>query len=487
MEYSFRTTPFAHQLEAFHLSKLRPTFALFMEQGTGKTKVIIDNAAYLYEAGQVNALLVVADNGIHRNWINDELPVHLPERTPHRTFIWESKRANTKRYQQAWDAFLREPDALLIFAINIDAVITKNGAAAVSAFLEARTCMMVVDESTSIKTPGAKRTRACIRFGAKARFRRICTGTPVAESPFNAYSQFAFLSRNIIGINSYYAFKQEYGVWRQQQRTDGQYYPVLVQYRNLNLLTDRIQPYMYRKLKKECLDLPEKLWQKRYFDLAASQRQLYDTLRDQSILQLSQQRGVVVPLVMTKILRLQQIACGYIPSEEHLLGTEDGDTPATALLADNARLDALMAQLEELPATTQVIIWARFTKDIDLIMERLGHAAVRYDGMVSDDARESAKQRFQQGLARYFVANPKAGGKGLTLTAASVVIFYSNYYGLETRQQAEDRAHRIGQRNPVTYIDLIAVDTVDERIVRALRDKKKLADLITGDQPGDWL
>jgi SNF2 family DNA or RNA helicase len=148
----------------------------------------------------------------------------------------------------------------------------------------------------------------------------------------------------------------------------------------------------------------------------------------------------------------------------------------------------LQVMLEELPTSTKAIIWARFTADIDAIMQLLGDQAVRYDGQVDDALRAENKHRFQQDdTVRFFVGNPKAGGKGLTLTAATTVIFYSNYYGLETRIQAEDRAHRIGQEHPVTYVDLIGLDTVDGKIVKALREKKKLADMITGDPMGDWL
>jgi len=209
--------------------------------------------------------------------------------------------------------------------------------------------------------------------------------------------------------------------------------------------------------------------------------QRQDRLRQDFILELRKEDvRQIVPLAITRMLRLQQIACGHVPSL-------DKDEPATSL-KDNARIKALAQLIEELPSDTQAIIWARFTADIDQICDLLGNQAVRYDGSVDDDQREKNKRRFQDGKVRFFVGNQKAGGKGLTLTAATCVIFYSNYFGLETRLQAEDRAHRIGQEHPVTYIDMVAVNTVDDKkIVPALRSKRKLSDTLTGDSPEDWL
>jgi SNF2 family DNA or RNA helicase len=296
------------------------------------------------------------------------------------------------------------------------------------------------------------------------------------------FAPFNFLDPTIIGIRSFHAFKHEFGVWRREFAGQGHQYEVLLEYRHLERLMKRIAPYSYRVLKKDCLDLPPKLYQKRYFELSKEQQAVYNRLRDDYILELSlggKPLATIVTLVLTRILRLQQIACGHMPSL-------DPKAPVTPI-HPNARLNALQALVEEWPKDTQAIIWARFTPDIDQICAWLGPAAVRYDGKVSDDVRAANKKKFQDGDARFFVGNPKAGGKGLTLTAATAVVFYSNDFSLETRLQAEDRAHRIGQQHPVTYVDLVAVDTVDEKIVTSLRGKRKLSDFLTGDTPEDWL
>ncbi len=269
--YVPHSEPYEHQQRTFLRLRDEKVFALFHEQGTGKTKILLDNAADLYERGKIDALIVVADNGIHRNWITDEIPEHWPPRIKMATFIWRSSKANGKGYQALFDNLLKLD--MIIFAMNIDAVITPNGWKALTRILKERRVMMVVDESTSIKTPGAKRTRAIVKAGRHALYRRIATGTPVAEGPFNLFSPFQFLDPNIIGTRSFYAFKTEFGVWRKETRpSDGRSYPVLMEYRNLDILMNRVAPYSDRVLKRDCLDLPPKVFQKRYFELTKEQR-----------------------------------------------------------------------------------------------------------------------------------------------------------------------------------------------------------------------
>lgn len=484
MTYAFHTEPFKHQRKTFNESCELPLYALFWEQGTGKTKLVIDTVAHLYETMRIDALLIVADNGVHRNWIDDEIPEHMPPRLEVSNFVWDQKKVRGVAVKAALEKLLLF-DGLVVLAVNVDATITDICRDYLKRFLKERTVLYCVDESSSIKTPGAKRTKRNIALGQHAPFRRLCNGTPAAESPFNLYSQMAFLDRAIIGQRSYLAFKHEFGIWEKGYRADNKSFPLLLEYKNLDRLINLIAPFSSRVEKSECLDLPPKLYQKRYFDLHPKQRKLYDKLRDEFILELEELSngesvGVVVQMAITRMLRLQQVACGYVPSLEK-------DEPVK-FLPYNPRLDALKQLVGELSKKTKAIIWARFIADIDSIMNLLGDEAVRYDGKVSNDQRAKNKKAFQHGKARFLVGNPKAGGKGLTLTAATVVVYYSNYYGLEVRLHSEDRAHRHGQEHPVTIIDMVALNTVDDKkIVPALRKKKKIADLITGDETGDWL
>lgn len=481
--FNYKTTPFQHQDEALHLSYDKEAFALFMEQGTGKTKVIIDNVCWLYEMGLVSCLIIVAPNGVHRNWITDEFPKHCWDSIIYEPFIWRAGRSGNKNFQRSFSNLVTttRDEALVVFAINIDSVITKTGRAAIKTLLQKHDCMLVVDESTDIKNPGAKRTKAMRTLGKVADWRRILTGTPTAERPLDIYGQFAFLEPRIFG-NSYYSFKGEYGIW-EEQWVAGRPRPfkVCVGYKKLERLQAKIAPVSFRVTKEEALDLPPKLYSKRYFQLSRNQLVLYNSLRDNFIAEFETGEQITAAMALTRLLRMQQISCGYVPVDL----TEEGKDPMRFISGPNPRFDVLRATLQE--TTGSVIIWSRFRPDIDLIMAAYPDEAVRYDGSVKDEERGENVNQFQDGDKRIFVGNPKAGGRGLTLHAATTVIYYSNYFGLETRIQSEDRAHRIGQEHPVLYIDIVGEDTVDEKIVASLREKKHLADIITGDAFREWI
>jgi len=478
---NYKTTPFDHQETALDLSINEEAFALFMEQGTGKTKVVIDNACYLFKEGKISCLLVVAPNGVHRNWISDEFPAHCWDDVSYEPFIWRSGKTGTKNFQAAFRIISRPlTDTLVVFAINIDAVITKKGRAAMKVLLSNHKVMLVVDESTDIKTPGAKRTKAMRTMGKVALYRRILTGTPTAEKPLDLYGQFAFLKPEVFG-NSFYSFKHIYAIW-EEQWISGRPRPfeVAVEWKNLDLLQEKIAPHSYRVTKEEALDLPPKLYTKRYFQLTKDQRWLYRALRDDFVAAFSNGEIITADMALTRLLRLQQITCGYVPVDE----SGDGEV-MREIAGKNPRFEELKRVVEE--SVGSILIWTRFRKDVDLICKEYRNEAVRYDGLTKTDDRAEAIERFQSGDARIFVGSPKAGGRGLTLHAATTVVFYSNYFGLETRIQAEDRAHRIGQEHPVLYVDIVGEDTVDGKIVDTLRAKKRVADIITGDAFKEWI
>lgn len=474
----FKTKPFAHQLKAFELSKDQPVYALLMEQGTGKTKVAIDNVAYLYELGKIDALLVVAPNGVHRNWSNDEIPAHLSDSIKRMCLTWRSGAAGTKTFARAFKDLI-EFDGLAIFTMNVESLITIAGRTVIKEFLTKRKVFFAIDESTDIKTPGAKRTKAARTFGRFAPYRRILTGTPTGDgNPLDLYSQFAFLDPAILGHSTYTTYKHEYAI-EELRQWPGARRPVqvVVGYKNVERIGKLIEPYSFRITKDEALDLPPKIYTKRYFELSKQQASIYSELRCNFMAEIENGIVVTAPMVITRWLRLQQIACGYV-------GVEVGE-PVHTIPGPNPRMDLLERTLEEFPGKT--IIWCRFTPDIDQIILRFGDQAVRYDGIVTNDERERAKNEFQNGDVRLFVGNPKAGGRGLTLHAAKNVIFYSNYFSYETRIQAEDRAHRMGLEHSVNYIDFVAENTVDERIIKSLRNKQDVSSLIMGEPNKEWI
>ena len=492
--YEFKTDPMSHQRELFKDTKDLEAHAVLWEQGCGKTKPVIDIFACLYTEGKITGVIVVAPNGVHRNWINDELPKHLPDRVAEQTMSmhWQTGKAATKWHARQFDALLGHR-GLSILCISYNGFMTKAGKQAVWRFLKRRECFYILDEAHNIKTPGAKRTKSIVASSKYCRRKRILTGTP-GDKPFDLYSQLRFIDPGIWHrhqMGSYNAFKQRYGEWftaAECKRLHGYDpgYDKLLRYKNLDELAGILASVSDRRLKEDVLDLPEKLYTKLYFDMTTRQRQMYETLRDE--LELELQSGAVVDgtMAIVKLLRLQQITCGY--------AVADADEPVELCDSRNPRLDATVGMVGELPH--QVIIWCRFRHDIDQLVDALGsERAVRYDGQISDDECERNKQAFNAGDCQFFVANSGKGSEGLTLNGAKTTVFYSNSYKLLQRLQAEDRNHRFGQDGAdhgeqgfgVLYADVCAPDTVDDRIITALRDKFDIASKLTGDRLRDWI
>jgi len=460
-DFMFKTRPFDHQRKAFYLSRDKDSFALLMEQGTGKTKVVIDNAAYLYGKGKITALVVIAPNGVHRNWLSKEIPDHMPEWCPTRAVYYHA--SMRKKEMDAFEDVLAETEALKVFSFNVEAFVSDKATRLMNRVLLSNDVLLVVDESSRIKRPGAKRTKSITRFSKMAKYRRIMTGTPVTKGPEDVYSQFKFLDPHILGYDSFYSFRARYCVMGGYENKQ------IVSYQNVDELTKNIEGHSFRVLKKDCLDLPDKIYQRHPVDLSPKQRKLYDQLRKEFIAELEGEH-IDAPETITRLLRLQQIVCGWFPTEEEVKPIDE----------KNPRMQALLDILSDID--TKVIIWARFKADLRAIERALGDLAVAYHGDVSNDQRAIAVERFQNDpKVRYFIGQPQSGGIGLTLTAAECAIYYSNSFDLETRLQSEDRCHRIGTKNNVTYIDIEAPKTIDSKIIKALQSKKSLADVVTKD------
>lgn len=491
MNYEFKTTPYSHQLEHFDAYRNKQAWGVLWDQGTGKTKVLLDTIAHLYDHGKIDGVLVIAPNGVHRNWINDEIPVHFPDRIDVRTGFYESKRANTQKHEYLMRGLVHNK-GLSIVAMSYNAAITKKGRTFVAAFLKRRV-MFVLDEAHMIKTPSAKRSKAIIAMGKHATARRIATGTLIANGcPFDAYMPIRFLDPDFWkshGLSTYAEFKVHFGIWKKGYNSaQARDFEFCVAYRRLDKLREWLSEISDRVEKDDVLDLPPKLYSKRYFDLSPEQVRVYRDIKTEALAMLASGEIVTAPLAITRLLRLQQVTCGYVPTDDSEAEWEKsrGWTKDVELLGDkNPRLDLLLELCDSI--AHGVIIWARFRKDIDLIMAALGERAVRYDGKVSDDDREKAKHAFQNGDVQFFVGNPAAGSTGITLTAARTVIYYNNSFKLVERIQSEDRAHRAGQEHPVDYIDIVAANTVDVAITDALRDKQTIAREITGDKLKEWI
>jgi len=480
VDYEYKTQPYDHQRRAFEGSWSAEFFALFMEMGTGKTKVAIDTMAALYEAGKIKAALVVAPKGVYDNWVKGEIPIHLPDRIPRQVVRWTPSK--TQKFENELKDFIVDRTPMLkIFVINVEAFSTPRGAEAAEAFCyQNAENIVIIDESTTIKNRKAARTKNIIALQRRAKYRRILTGSPITKSPMDLFSQCGFLAEKALGFNSYFAFQARYA--NVQKRTMGhRSFQQITGYRRLDELSEKLDRFSSRVLKEECLDLPVKVYVRREIELTPEQERLYKQMKKLALAKLESGELATTASVLTQIMRLQQICCGH-------LQPDDGEIQ----LIKNNRLNELLDLSEELQG--KAIIWATYTHDIQQIAyalrDRFGPDSVAtYYGATPQDERQEIVNRFQDrnDPLRFFIGQPKTGGYGITLTAANTVIYYSNSYDLEIRLQSEDRAHRIGQTNKVTYIDLVSPNTIDERILEALRNKIDIAGKVLGEDAKDWL
>jgi len=477
MDYKFKTEPYEHQLTALGASHKKENFALFMEMGTGKSKVLIDNIAMLYDRGKINAALIVAPKGVYHNWERQELPIHMPEHVLYQTITWSP--VETKKQQTELKKLFIHNEDLVIFLMNIEAFSTKKGMKIAERFLLAHSALMAIDESTTIKSPTASRTKSVLKLRTLAKYRRILTGAPVTKSPLDLYTQCFFLDPDFLDFSSYYAFKNRYAIMVDRNVGTHSFRHVMG-YRRLDELNEKLNNFSYRVLKEDCLDLPEKVYMKRIITLTDEQKKMYSEMKKFALAELEGKKTTATS-ALAQLVRLHQIICGH-------LTTDDGEVRTLK----NNRIKELLDILEETDG--KVIIWAVYRHDIkeitNVLSGRYGKNSVEsFFGDTLDRDRQDIIDRFQdrESDLRFFVGNPKTGGYGLTLTASHTVIYYSNSYDLEIRLQSEDRAHRISQDKKVTYIDLITEDTVDELIVKNLRSKINLATKILGEDLKKWL
>jgi SNF2 family DNA or RNA helicase len=476
MNYKFKTKPYAHQMTALEKSWNRETYAYFMEMGTGKTKVLIDNLAMLYDKGKVNGALIIAPKGVVGTWYNNELPTHLPNHIENITVLWQSN--ITKKQKETLDELYSEGEGLHILIMNVEAFSTTKGMDFANKFLSCHRTMMAIDESTTIKTPTAKRTKNILKLAESAVYRRIMTGSPVTKNPLDLFTQCDFLSPWLLNFTSYYAFRNRYAEMK-TLHMHGRQIQIVNGFKNLGELSDKLKNFSYRVLKEDCLDLPDKIFIKRQIQLTPDQRKLYEQMKKEAIAVLKGKQSTTVN-TLTQLMRLQQITCGHFTAD-------DGATQPIA----NNRITELMNVLEETEG--KAIIWAHYQYDITAIIDAVTKeygpgSIVDYYGLTPQEQRQPNIKRFQDDpKCRFIVGTPSTGGYGITLTAANTVIYYSNGYDLEKRLQSEDRAHRIGQKKSVTYVDIMADDTVDEKIVQALRKKINIASEVLGEELKSWI
>lgn len=479
--YDFKTEPYDHQMTAYKESWDRRSYALFMEMGTGKTKVAVDTMGTLFESGKINAALIIAPKGVYSNWAIKEIPQHLSDDVQRDVLLWQPNQ--TQKFKKRLTEVARgsDKDILRILIMNTEALSTQKGTKVAQRFLEINPDnFVVVDESTSIKNRNAQRTKNIIKLGKVSKFKRILTGSPITKNPMDLYSQCEFLGSTILGFESYYAFQGRYAVV-QQRKFGARSFQQITGYRNLEELNRKLDGFSNRVLKEDCLDLPKKVYMTRNVELTNEQHKAYKQMKEYALALLEKGELSTTQSVLTQIMRLQEICCGH-------LRTDDGDIQAL----DSNRMNEMLNVIDEMIG--KVIIWASYVWDIrriaDALATRYGHdSSDVFYGQTAQEDRDRIVKDFQdpESELRFLVANPKTGGYGLTLTEATNVIYYNNSYDLEIRLQSEDRAHRIGQEHHVLYVDLVSPNTVDEKIIKALKNKVSLAQQVLGEETRDWL
>ena len=479
MDYKFKTKPYAHQIKALDMSWKKVNYAYFMEMGTGKSKVLLDNIAMLYDKGAINSALIVAPKSVYRNWEKLEIPIHLPDHIE--TFIGVWQATTTKTQQEIIENCLMPQERLKIVLMNVEALSTKKGAMFADKFLKCNKVLLAIDESTTIKNHKAKRTKTVLALREHAKCRRILTGMPITKNPMDLFTQCNFLDPDLLGYSSFYAFQGRYANTIRRKGAGGFHeYNHVIGYRNLDELEKTLKKFSYRVLKQDCLDLPDKIYTTRVIQLTEQQKKLYLQMKRFALAELKG-RTMTSFNILTQIMRLHQIICGFMKTDEGRI-----------IDVENTRVQELLSVLDETEG--KAIIWCTYRHNIlslkDILREKYGELSTdTLFGDTPDKKRMTLIERFQDKKSplRFLIGNPQTGGRGITLTAANTVIYYSNGYDLEIRLQSEDRAHRIGQTNKVLYVDIVAEKTVDEKIIKALKSKINIAKEIMGEELKSWI
>jgi SNF2 family DNA or RNA helicase len=462
----YKTKPFKHQEDAVKRFVDAPYGALFCEMGTGKTKMVLD---ILQNADDVVDAVVIAPNGLHHNWALNEIPRHVAK--PVEVYCWKGP-IKTKKAKQDFARFIKTTNKTRMLLINVEALRTTAGYSTAYKFLETaeHEVHMIVDESTCIKNPKAIQTKQVLKLAEFANCKWILNGTPITQSPLDLFSQCRFLHKTALPYNTYTAFKHAFAV-ETTMTMGSRSFRKIIGYQNLEELTKLLEPFSLRIEKKDCLDLPNKVFTKVAVELTPEQQRIYKTMKEDCLALLDSGELVTTTLALTRIIKLHQILTGFVTDDE---GTEHA--------LDNNRIASLM-QIAE--TTKPLVVFCAYRHNTQSIYEALAkkygqNKVVCFTGGVSNNHRNLAVKKFQDGDANFFVAT-SAAAKGLTLHRASTMVYYSNNYSLETRLQSQDRIHRIGQNNKCTYIDLVVPSTIDDAILTRLKQKKELSSMVLDD------
>ena len=411
--------------------------ALFMEMGTGKSRTMIELAhRRRFKVDHIVWFCPVA----LRETCRQELIKHTNCQD---IYVFDDKTSEKNIPAASW------------YIVGIESMSSSNRVVlAIRKILTEKT-MVVLDESSYIKGHRSMRTERITYLSKDCKYRLIMTGTPLSQGVVDMYAQMRFLSPNILGYNSFYSFAANHLEYSDK-------FPgLIVRSHNTKYLAAKIQPYTYQVTKQECLDLPEKTYESRYFYMTLEQRHYYEMAKDEILNEFVEDWDSIA--IFRLFTALQEIVCGFWNRKDVLIEM------------DSRRVRTLMAAIQEIPPEEKIIIFTKFQHDVDVISREIvreyGEDSIAtFTGQVPDKKRPEEVDKFRNGT-RFFIATQSCGGHGLTLNEAHYVIFFNNAFKYSERVQAEDRCHRIGQEHKVTYIDIHCLNSIDDRISDALREK----------------
>ena len=482
--YKFKRQPRAKQLEAFERSKDLRHFALLMRMRTGKSKIVIDTSCYLFTLGRINALVIIAPNGVHAKWAKDDVPKDVPDYVDHKVAVW---RSGNKKAVEECEKLITPGNFLRILCMNVEALSMDNSPAEkfLLRFLNATDAMMAIDESHTIGNPDAKRTKRVLKLGDRAAYKRILTGTSTGGNVFKLYSQFSFLDTDIFG-QSYFSFKHTYADILPAEhptvqailRRGARFTPTIVAqdeegrpiWKNIDKLKEVIAPHTFTCRLEDCTDLPPTIYAKQLYELEPKQKKIFDELMTKARVEIGSE-SVTVAHKLTMELRLQQILSGFLPSD-----TEESMISLFSKPTDNPRIKALLTLLDAYEEEgEQAIIWCRFIPEIKILQEVLGDKCFVIYGAVKN--REELKDRFMSGERPYMVMNVAVGGTGLDYSGVYNMIYYSNDYNFSNRDQSEARPLHVGQTRSLLITDIEAEDVeTDKKILFSTNSKRDLSE-----------
>lgn len=537
INYIHKTIPYEHQQKAFFQAWDKEFFAYLAEMGTGKTKMLIDDASNLHAAGKLDRVLLIAPNNVHSQWHNEQIPTHSP--VEYESFLWKTTASKSYKNNLAY-YIKKEIHGLQWFCVNIETFSTDKNLHIFKDFLTGGKSMVVIDEATLIKNPEAKRTqnilhslgtleKQCGRvvgFTPYAKYRRILSGGLVNNSPYDVFAPFNFLQFNFFKMN-FWSFKARYGIEKQDTNriTNKNFYrsmkleeiqnirrlyslnstidalairyntneqnikyilenpKVISPFKHLDELKISMAPHSFIVKKSDCLDLPDKTYEKIVIDMPPEHKKIYKNLKEELLAQYLGEE-LTVKNKLSLVTRLQQITSGYFPYVE-IVENVKGDQEEQAITqlkkigVTNPKIKGLISSLNEHDFSTPVTIWTRFTVDIETMQEEINkkfpHLIIaKYYGVTSTEERDTIKENFQLGKVDVLLIQIQSGCRGLNLQRGNTAYYFCNSWSYDERSQSEDRFHRLGQKNPCTYIDIVMKDSIDERILDVLKAKKSL-------------